>query len=402
MKHWAIRRFGIALALAFGLGAACGEVLLVPEAVSVPAYSTVTVRLLVTNKSVETIRWRVAGKLRARLHSGSSAAEDVVLRAAVTEAEREVVSGGFAQFSYRFELQPETHGPVVLEVIEPVAGERVPPAMFAVQEDRDTLSAVKADAGRAVDELGTVTHETALRRSTRLFPGISRYEPVYFGIGVNSGLNAKFQFSLKYQPIDLWPAYLSFTQTSLWDLESESAPFRDTAYRPRIFYLNESLWVAPDRRSWFGVESGIGHESNGRAGPSSRSINIAYVRPTYDWVAMNGLRFHVSPMIYGYIEKEDNPDIPRYRGYVDLLLGVEKNGWRLNTTLRKGTAGSRGSIQVDAVLPLRASDPVFNRIGARGLNGYWFFQYFNGWGETILDYNLKLEAQFRTGIMLVP
>jgi len=81
---------------------------------------------------------------------------------------------------------------------------------------------------------------------------------------------------------------------------------------------------------------------------------------------------------------------------------VNKNGWRLNTTLRKGAKAHFGSVEINAILPLRSSDWFFDRIGARGLNGYWFVQYFDGWGETILDYNLKLKAQFRTGLMMVP
>jgi outer membrane phospholipase A len=107
-------------------------------------------------------------------------------------------------------------------------------------------------------------------------------------------------------------------------------------------------------------------------------------------------------MIYGYLDKSDNPDIAAYRGHADVLIGVNKNGWRLSTTLRKGDDAHFGSIEVNAVLPLRSSERFFERLGARGLNGYWFVQYFNGWGETILDYNLKVNAQFRTGLMVVP
>lgn len=392
------RYLGLGLALAWLALPATAEVMLVPQAVAVLAREVVTVRVVVTNGGVEPMTWPVKPVLTARLHSGSAQSEDVVLQTTATAGARVIPPGGYLQLAYRFQLQPGTLGPVVLELTEV----RAQPAMFAVQPAGDAARASVAVGPQPEDDPRTVKHEAALRRSTRLFPGISRYEPVYFGLGVNSGLNAKFQISLKYQPLDLFPLYLSYTQTSLWDLHGLSKPFRDTSYRPRVFYLNERLWMAPDKEAWLGLEAGFGHESNGKGGADSRSINIAYVRPRYEFIAGDGYHWFVSPMIYGYVDRVENPDIANYRGYLDLILGVTKNGWRLSTTLRKGTKGRYGSLQADAVLPLRASDFVFKKIGVQGLNGYWFFQYFNGWGETILDYNRKLEPQFRTGIMLVP
>jgi outer membrane phospholipase A len=222
-------------------------------------------------------------------------------------------------------------------------------------------------------------------------------------MGGNGGLNAKFQFSLKYQPTDMVPVYFSYSQTSLWNLHDTSDPFYDTSYRPRLFFLEEQLWISQNNKVWFGLESGVAHESNGHeAGSPEHSVDLLYVRPRLDWAAPAKFHLFISPMVYGYLDKADNPDIAVYRGYADVLIGLSKNGWRLNTTLRKGTEDHYGSIEVNAVLPLRATDRFFDRIGARGLNGYWFVQYFDGWGETILDYNLKLKAQFRTGLMLVP
>jgi phospholipase A1/A2 len=50
-------------------------------------------------------------------------------------------------------------------------------------------------------------------------------------------------------------------------------------------------------------------------------------------------------------------------------------------------------VQVDASYPLRK--PTFGNLG-----GYIHLQYFNGYGESLLDYNRKLRSQFRIGLMV--
>jgi hypothetical protein len=387
-----------AFALIIAAAVAHANVILVPAAVSVAGGAMVSVTVMVTNPGTASMTWTVKKSLPARLHSGSSHSEDVVLTTDVPDGGRIIPPGGYLQLSYRFPLRPGLFGPVVLELTK-VESQAV---MFSILDGEDAARASVGVAELPADNPKTVAHETALRRSTGPLPGLSRYEPVYFGVGGNGGLNAKFQLSLRYQPIDLIPFYLSYSQTSLWDLHDTSAPFHDTSYRPRVFFQKEQLWVSQSNRSWFGLEGGFGHESNGQGGSQSRSINLVYVRPRLDWVAPGDYHFFISPMIYGYLDKSDNPDIAAYRGHADVLIGVNKNGWRLSTTLRKGDDAHFGSIEVNAVLPLRSSERFFERLGARGLNGYWFVQYFNGWGETILDYNLKVNAQFRTGLMVVP
>lgn len=392
-------RAALGLALWVLAAPARADVLLVPQAVTVAGGAAVTVQLVIANSGAGPMTWAVSRSLEARLLSGAAQTENVVMTTAAADGERVLPPGGYLMLPYQFRLQPGIFGPVVLELTQ-IKSE---PVMFSVLAGEDAASASRPVAGRPPTDQVEIAHDAALRRSTRLLPGLSPYEPVYFGVGANGGLNAKFQISLKYQFFDLVPVYFAYSQTSLWDLHDATDPFYNTSYRPRLFFERERVWVSSSNKVWFGVESGLAHESNGhQAGSQERSIYLAYVRPRLDWMAPGDYHFFVSPMIYVYLDKADNPDIQDYRGYADLLFGVSKNGWRLNTTLRKGAKGHYGSVEINAILPLHSTDQLFDRIGARGLNGYWFVQYFDGWGETILDYNLKLEAQFRTGLMLVP
>ena len=136
------------------------------------------------------------------------------------------------------------------------------------------------------------------------------------------------------------------------------------------------------------------HESNGKDGAASRSINIAYVRPTFTLPFADHYFVSVSPKIYGYLEKADNPDIPTYRGYSDVLVKVgETEGIQLATTLRKGTGADPYSVELDLSIPL--STPRLGNLG-----GYLHLQYFDGYGESLLDYNRKVRSQFHIGLMI--
>jgi len=234
---------------------------------------------------------------------------------------------------------------------------------------------------------------------------VSTYEPVYFIVGGDGGLNAKFQISLRFRLFDdhgrlaqrlpwIDDLYLSFSQTALWDLGELSKPFKDSSYRPRMFYGNYDLARDFGGKLRLGLETGIGHESNGKEGDDSRSYNMLYVRPTMTWGDPDGLRAYFAPLIHNYIAASDNPDIDDYRGYVDWLFGVgSKGGLDFWGVLRKGTRSDFGSIELNASYPL-------SKLSGGDLTGWLMLQYFNGYGESLLDYNRKLDSQLRLGIAI--
>lgn len=241
------------------------------------------------------------------------------------------------------------------------------------------------------------------RPSSAEEPPLSEQDPVYFVLGPRGGWNARFQISFKYRLFDQgsgygaarpWLAgfYFGYTQSSLWDLESASKPFKDTSYRPSLFWR----WERTDQHTWIdGARVGVEHESNGRAGIESRSINILFVRPEWRWRRESGRTLEFTPKVYGYLDKEENQDIARFRGHVDWRLRYDSGGeWITTAVARVGTA-RHGSLLLD--FSRRTRDM---RIGP--LSGYLHIQLFDGYGETIVDYNVRRKAQLRIGVAIVP
>jgi len=237
----------------------------------------------------------------------------------------------------------------------------------------------------------------------RVEPPLSESDPMYFVVGARDGWNARFQLSFKYRLFDqasgfgkdepwLSGLYFGYTQNSLWEIDSDSKAFRDTSYRPSLFWR----WERADDRTWLdGLRAGVEHESNGKDGERSRSINIAFLRPEWRWKLRNGSVFEFTPKIYTYLDKEENPDIAQYRGYVDWRFRYDAGGeWITTPIVRIGTSG-KGSLQVDVSKRIR--DLKFGPIG-----GYLHFQFFSGYGEDILDYNVRRPTQLRIGFAIVP
>lgn len=233
-------------------------------------------------------------------------------------------------------------------------------------------------------------------------PTLSENDPMYFVLGGRSGYTARFQLSFKYRLFDQaagigrwqpWLAglYFGYTQNSLWDLSSESRPFRDTSYRPSLFWR----WQRADAKTWVdGLRAGFEHESNGREGLRSRAIDTVFARPEWRF-RLRGGEVQFTPKLYAYLDKEDNRDIDQYRGNVDWRLRYDSGGdWIATGVARRGRAG-KASLLLD--LSHRTRDIRFGPVG-----GYLHLQYFTGYGEDILDYNMRRKSQLRLGVAIVP
>lgn len=260
-------------------------------------------------------------------------------------------------------------------------------------------------AAAPVEAAPLALEESAAAASTpsgedAVLPVLSVNEPMYFLLGKHG--NAKFQLSFKYRLFDLdglvarplpllGSMYFGYTQTSFWDLGRDSKPFRDTSYRPSLFWQGSTpgagLW--PD--AW---RAGYEHESNGRDSENSRSIDMLFLQPTWREEFASGNVLSISPKLYLYLDREDNPDIHHYRGYAEWNAQYGRDdGWLLAAKYRQGSEGY-ASIQLDASYPLGTR--IFSNIGS-----FVHLQWFSGYGETLLDYDRHRDDQLRLGISIV-
>ena len=189
--------------------------------------------------------------------------------------------------------------------------------------------------------------------------------------------------------------HLAYSQTSLWDWNAPSAPFYDTSYRPEALYYWRGL-LGGEPTNWFRLDfqGGLQHESNGKSGGDSRSMNIAYLRPTLLFGRDSGLQLSLMPRAWAYLgDLDDNPDIIDYRGYVDLraVLGWQR-GLQVSALGRMGRNADHGSVQVDVTYPLM-------RPPSSSFSIYLHAQYFTGYGESLIGYKDKTDV-FRAGIAL--
>jgi outer membrane phospholipase A len=229
---------------------------------------------------------------------------------------------------------------------------------------------------------------------------LSFHEPMFAVVGPDIEANAKFQISFRlrlYEPADKLSRrivdnlYLGYTQTAFWDLTGDSKPFVDTKYKPGFFYQSPSTgWRLGGNE--VGFAAGYEHESNGRddLDAKSRSIDVLYVRPKFSFGNTSDFHFSFEPKLYAYLDKDENPDMQKYRGYGDFRFSYGKSDdWQLAMDLRKGTLSKAYSADVQATYPLNRFVP--------GLSGYLMAQYFTGYGETLLNYNKREPWALRFG-----
>ena len=285
--------------------------------------------------------------------------------------------------------------PAPVPVVDPRTGQPVPPAVV-------TAAGASPEGGPAPDTVAVSSYQQSAFDHFR--SAISEYKPVYFDIGTRGQTTARFQISAKYRlfsPSGNRPAtwgenfYLGYTQTSLWDLQGDSMPFIDTTFNPSLFWLSDNMWQS-ESQSWrLGLNTGVEHNSNGKAGDDSRSVNDAYIQPQFNYRFDGGSTLTFAPKVKAYFGvASENSDYADYAGRVDWnLRWAQDNGAVVSAMYHQGDQRRR-TTQLDFAWPLQRT--------WLNMNGYLHLQYFNGYGETLLGYNQRNESQFRIGLSLVP
>ncbi|WP_213611308.1 phospholipase A [Pseudoalteromonas sp.] len=213
-------------------------------------------------------------------------------------------------------------------------------------------------------------------------------------------LEAKYQLSIKVPLFDDFSdkdqaIYFGFTLQSYWQVYNKdiSSPFRETNYEPEIFWVN---YLDKEHVLWgdeMAIALGISHQSNGRSQPNSRSWNRIYANFIWE---KDGFVFTFKPW-YRLPEDrkkdsldargDDNPDIYKYMGYFEFGGVYRYHDHEFSFMTRNNlNSDNRGALQLDW------SFPLWGRV--RG-----YAQYFNGYGESLIDYNADIE-RIGVGILL--
>lgn len=260
-----------------------------------------------------------------------------------------------------------------------------------------SILASHESSGQIVSMRNDSIDADSVRRAFDRGPYFGLYKDNYFIFGTSIGpkptkenSNVKFQISIaqKLTKSTLpWHTYLYlfYTQKVFWNVLENSMPMTDLNFNPGIG-IAKPLFVK-DR--FIGkVMLQLEHESNGRDSIWSRSWN----KVTLGANILIDPHFSVHGKIWiPIIDGENNKDILDYCGiyqvgmsYLSERFGasvvlVKRKGWKLN---------------YNTIIELSY------RLGNKQ-NQYLFLQYYNGYGEGLLDYN-KFHSQLRVGIVIKP
>ena len=230
-------------------------------------------------------------------------------------------------------------------------------------------------------------------------PYFSLYKDTYFvggtvlgGTPTEYNSDVKFQISFQQRLTkSVLPGhtylYLFYTQKAIWHVFRNSLPFYDLNFNPGI---GISKHIIMKNRLLGKLTLLAEHESNGRDGIASRSWNKislageAYISP----YLMAHAKYWI-PIVDG----QYNRDILRYMGIYQAGFQAKSHDdkWVLDMTLvkRKGW-----NLNFNTIVQLGY------RINHNS-NQFIMLQYYNGYGESLLDYK-QYHSRIRIGLLIRP
>ncbi len=243
---------------------------------------------------------------------------------------------------------------------------------------------------------------------------VSAHKTNYFSIDqwpANTRAQVKFQISMKFRLLqpnlyilkyNFFPAYIGYTQKSLWNEGRPSMPFEETNYNPEFFLdypVNAQILGRLKLRSV--IVCPLEHESNGLAGVQSRSWNRQYVTVKFGLESRKKLEIANSFLadkasLYlkfwqasGYSDQDvylrsvgSSAKFLDYMGHGEVGVSVRNFLW----------GGSLKNHQLDIKTPIfrdnrKDSYELEFRQQLPQMNFALYLQYWYGYGETLLRFD---------------
>jgi phospholipase A1 len=238
----------------------------------------------------------------------------------------------------------------------------------------------------------TYQSEINQEEQERFYSGLASEEDTEYDNAEFEHYEFVFQLSVKYIVAEnIWGKFSSlavaYTNKSFWQSynKSVSAIFRETNHEPEII-----LGFKPDVKWSDHMTLAFNHQSNGQVGNLSRSWNRIIMSTAKVWPnrILNVRAWYRMPETSKADPNDpsdnDNPDMDDYLGYGDVFYLRKFGEHSVGATVRNNLNfdENKGAIELDWTFPLPGK-----------LKG--FVQYFNGYGESLIDYN---QYQERIGI----
>ena len=239
----------------------------------------------------------------------------------------------------------------------------------------------------------------SIKKELDFGPYFGLYKDNYFIVGTKipaipnaHNSDVKFQISLGIRLTDAvlpWHSYLflMYTQKAFWNVFEDSLPMTDINFNPGIG------WTKPffSQGRYAGkMTLMLEHESNGKDGDKSRSWNRVSLSGSVlidEW-----LMVHAKVWI-PIIDSVNNKDITKY-------CGIYQSGVVFTTPNKKFSFGITWVKRRGFNLNFNTISEFTWKISAKS-NLNLFAQYYNGYGESLLNYK-EFHSMLRVGLVFKP
>ncbi|MBP3518870.1 MAG: phospholipase A [Parabacteroides sp.] len=249
--------------------------------------------------------------------------------------------------------------------------------------DRIMAKADNADSVRAV--LDKASYFTLFKDNYFVGGTTLGHKPTSLNSDVKFQLSIAQRLTKSKLPFDTY-LFIQYTQKAFWNVFQESLPMKDLNFNPGIglghliVYHNKYIG-----KGYLMLE----HESNGKDSTASRSWNkvslAVAITLSPNWEAQFKTWIPI-------VDGENNKDLLKYNGIFQVAANYRTDNRRFNcgVVLTKRKTWTSFNTQVELSYRFNKNE-----------NQYFFLQYYNGYGENLLEYN-KFKSMIRIGFVIKP